>query len=79
MPDSIIEQRALNIDGGAGTALYRFHRNLESLGFLSTAQHIGQKQVEPRVDPGETRSLEVAADRVEITAHTGPVEKNVHH
>jgi hypothetical protein len=34
MPDSIIEQRALNIDGGAGTALYRFDGNLESLGFL---------------------------------------------
>jgi hypothetical protein len=34
MPDSIIEQRALNIDGGAGTALYRFDGNLESVGFL---------------------------------------------
>ena len=34
MPDFIIEQRALNIDGGAGTALYRFDGNLESLGFL---------------------------------------------
>ena len=34
MPDSTIEQRALNIDGGAGTALYRFDGNLESLGFL---------------------------------------------
>ena len=32
MPDSIIEQRALNIDGGAGTALYRFDGNLESSG-----------------------------------------------
>ena len=28
------EQRALNIDGGAGTALYRFDGNLERLGFL---------------------------------------------
>jgi hypothetical protein len=27
MPDSTIEQRALNIDGGAGTALYRFNGN----------------------------------------------------
>ena len=34
MPDSTIEQRALNIDGGAGTALYRFDGDLESLGFL---------------------------------------------
>jgi hypothetical protein len=34
MPGSTIEQRALNIDGGAGTALYRFDGNLESLGFL---------------------------------------------
>src|SRR5712671_6227979 len=33
-PASTIEQRALNIDGGAGTALYRFDGNLESLGFL---------------------------------------------
>ena len=32
MPDSTIEQRALNIDGGAGTALYRFDGNLESSG-----------------------------------------------
>ena len=31
---STIEQRALNFDGGAGTALYRFDGNLESLGFL---------------------------------------------
>ena len=31
MPDSTIEQRALNTDGGAGTALYRFDGNLESL------------------------------------------------
>ena len=29
-----IEQRALQIDGGAGTALYQFDGNLESLGFL---------------------------------------------
>jgi hypothetical protein len=34
MPASTTEQRALNIDGGAGTALYRFDGNLESLGFL---------------------------------------------
>jgi hypothetical protein len=34
LPHSTIEQRALNIDGGAGTALYRFNGNLESLGFL---------------------------------------------
>src|SRR3990170_7977039 len=34
LPRSTIEQRALNIDGGAGTALYRFNGNLESLGFL---------------------------------------------
>src|SRR6202021_2619648 len=34
MPASTIEQRALNIDGGAGTALYRFDGNLEGLGFL---------------------------------------------
>ena len=34
MPDLIIEQRALNIDGGAGTARDRFDGNLESLGFL---------------------------------------------
>ena len=32
MPDSTIEQRALNIDGGAGTALYRFDGNLENSG-----------------------------------------------
>ena len=32
MPASTIEQRALNIDGGAGTALYRFDGNLESSG-----------------------------------------------
>src|ERR1700733_11152340 len=34
MPASTIEQRALNIDGGAGTALYRFDGNLKGLGFL---------------------------------------------
>jgi hypothetical protein len=34
LPPSTIEQRALNIDGGAGTAVYRFDGNLESLGFL---------------------------------------------
>ena len=34
MPDLIIEQRAMNIDGGAGTALYRFDGNLGNLGFL---------------------------------------------
>src|SRR5438874_8218642 len=34
MPHSTIEQRALNIDGGAGTALYRFDGNLERLAFL---------------------------------------------
>ncbi len=34
LPPSTIDQRALNIDGGAGTALYRFDRNLESLAFL---------------------------------------------
>ena len=34
LPRSTIELRALNIDGGAGTALYRFDGNLESLGFL---------------------------------------------
>ena len=32
MPDFTIEQRALNIDGGAGTALYHFDGNLESSG-----------------------------------------------
>src|SRR3984893_17710645 len=34
LPHSTIEQRALNIDGGAGTALYRFDGILENLGFL---------------------------------------------
>src|SRR5262249_3226968 len=34
MPSSTIEERALNIDGGAGTALYHFDGNLESLRFL---------------------------------------------
>jgi hypothetical protein len=34
LPRSTIEQRALNIDGGAGTALYRFDGDLASLGFL---------------------------------------------
>jgi len=34
MPHSTVEQRALNIDGGAGTALYRFDGDLDSLGFL---------------------------------------------
>src|SRR3982075_1697844 len=34
LPHSTIEQRALNIDGGAGTALYRFDGNLEDLEFL---------------------------------------------
>ena len=32
LPLSTIEQRALNIDGGAGTVLYRFDGNLESSG-----------------------------------------------
>ena len=35
MPDSTIEQRALNIDGGAGTALYRFDGDLEKSGLLA--------------------------------------------
>src|ERR1700720_40166 len=43
-----------------------------------SAQHIGQKQVEPRVNTGETRSLDVPADRVKVTAHTGPIEQNEH-
>jgi hypothetical protein len=34
LPHSTIEQRALNIDGGAGTALYRFDGILGNLGFL---------------------------------------------
>ncbi|MCA6113210.1 hypothetical protein, partial [Bradyrhizobium cenepequi] len=34
LPHSTIEQRALNIDGGAGTALYRFDGDLAKLGFL---------------------------------------------
>jgi SAM-dependent methyltransferase len=34
LPYSTIEQRALNIDGGAGTALYRFDGILANLGFL---------------------------------------------
>lgn len=34
LPHSIIDQRSLLIDGGAGTALYRFDGNLEGLGFL---------------------------------------------
>ena len=34
LPRSMIEQRALNIDGGAGTAMYRFDGNLENLSFL---------------------------------------------
>jgi hypothetical protein len=34
LPRSTIEQRALNIDGGAGTALYRFDGDLASMGFL---------------------------------------------
>jgi hypothetical protein len=34
LPRSTIEQRGLNIDGGAGTALYRFDGDLASLGFL---------------------------------------------
>jgi hypothetical protein len=34
LPRSLIEQRSLLIDGGAGTAMYRFDGNLESLGFL---------------------------------------------
>ena len=34
LPRSTIEQRSLLIDGGAGTAMYRFDGNLESLGFL---------------------------------------------
>jgi hypothetical protein len=34
LPRSIIDLRSLLIDGGAGTALYRFDGNLESLGFL---------------------------------------------
>src|SRR5258708_16139274 len=34
LPHSTIEQRALNIDGGAGTALYRFDGILANLGFL---------------------------------------------
>ncbi|WGS18710.1 hypothetical protein [Bradyrhizobium sp. ISRA463] len=34
LPRSTIEQRALNIDGGAGTALYRFDGDLASLEFL---------------------------------------------
>jgi spermidine synthase len=33
-PRSTIEQRWLTIDGGAGTSMYRFDGNLESLGFL---------------------------------------------
>ena len=31
MPNSTIKQRALNIDGGAGTALYRFDGDLEKV------------------------------------------------
>ena len=34
LPRSIIDLRSLLIDGGAGTAVYRFDGNLESLGFL---------------------------------------------
>jgi SAM-dependent methyltransferase len=34
LPRSDVEQRSLLIDGGAGTALYRFDGNFESLGFL---------------------------------------------
>jgi SAM-dependent methyltransferase len=34
LPRSTIEQRALKIDGGAGTAVYRFDGKLESVGFL---------------------------------------------
>src|SRR2546425_4709106 len=34
LPRSTIEQRSLTIDGGAGTTIYRFDGNLESLGFL---------------------------------------------
>ncbi|MEH2513526.1 hypothetical protein V1291_004880 [Nitrobacteraceae bacterium AZCC 1564] len=34
LPRSTIEQRALNIDGGAGTVLYRFDGDLARLGFL---------------------------------------------
>jgi len=34
LPRSDIDQRSLLIDGGAGTAMYRFDGNLESLGFL---------------------------------------------
>jgi hypothetical protein len=34
LPRSIIEQRWLTIDGGAGTSMYRFDGGLESLGFL---------------------------------------------
>jgi hypothetical protein len=34
LPRSDVEQRSLLIDGGAGTAMYRFDGNLESLGFL---------------------------------------------
>jgi hypothetical protein len=34
LPPSTIEHRALNIDGGAGTSIYRFDGNLASLEFL---------------------------------------------
>ena len=34
LPRSTIEQRALKIDGGAGTAVYRFDGKLENVGFL---------------------------------------------
>src|SRR5438552_761869 len=34
LPRSTIEHRALNIDGGAGTSIYRFDGNLASLEFL---------------------------------------------
>jgi hypothetical protein len=34
LPRSDVDQRSLLIDGGAGTAMYRFDGNLESLGFL---------------------------------------------
>jgi SAM-dependent methyltransferase len=34
LPRSTIEQRALKIDGGAGTAVYRFDGKIESVGFL---------------------------------------------
>ena len=34
LPHSTVEQRSLLIDGGAGTAMYRFDGDLENLGFL---------------------------------------------